>query len=194
VFSLLTKYLVQYGRLCIPHVGTFEIERQPPRLDIGDKMLAPPLYKMVFSEGDHLSEHQLDFIRSGTAITRNELASFGEKLKHKIRQEPVHLTGFGVLRYSSNSLVFEPHAVQLPSLQPLPAQKVIRENVQHQMLVGDREMSSQQVTDVLNQGSGKRSLLMIVGWAVFILAVLLIIFLLYLNSFQTAASGTRFPL
>jgi predicted nucleic acid-binding Zn ribbon protein len=79
----------------------------------------------------------------------------------------------------------------LEGLQPVPAQKVLRENVQHNMLVGDQEMTSQQVTDVLNRVESKRAWFMVLGWIVFILAVIAIIILLYMKKFQTTSTGLQ---
>ena len=191
MIPLLTKYLVQYGRVCIPHIGTFEIIQEAPRLDVADKVVRPPFYKTVFSEKDIIPEHQLQFISSANQNLKKELLIFGEKLRARVQDAPVILNGFGKLRYSSNSIVFEPELIDVPALQAVPAQKVMRENVQHNMLVGDREMSSQQVTDFLGQSFRKRSLFKIIGWAIFLLSLSAIIVILYLGRFQVSSSGLR---
>jgi hypothetical protein len=186
----LIKYLVQYGRMCIPHIGTFELVRQVPQLDVADKVLVPPFYKTVFSEKDVIPEHQLQFISSASSIPKRELLSFGEKLRARIYAAPVNLEGFGRLKYSSNTIVFEPEPIHLTSLQVIPAQKVLRENVQHNVLVGDREVS-RQVTDAVDRSYRKRSLVTTIGWIVLGLALAAIVVILYLGKFQVSSSGLR---
>jgi hypothetical protein len=177
--------------MCIPHIGTFEIVQEAPRLDIADKVFRPPFYKTVFSEKDIIPEHQLQFFSSVGNSLKKELLSFGEKLRARVQEAPVMLNGFGKLRYSSNAIVFEPEIIELAALQAVPAQKVIRENAQHNVLVGDREMNSQQVTDFLGQSLRKKPIFMILGWTVLILALAVIVVVLYQGKFQVTSSGLR---
>lgn len=191
MLPLLIKYLVQNGRVCIPHIGTIEIVQEVPRLDIADQVLTPPCYKTVFSEQDIIPEHQLQYISSTNNSPKKELLSFGEKLRARVHDEPVNLNGLGKLRYASNSIVFEPESIHLSSLQPVAAQKVIRENVQHNVLVGDREMDSHQMTDVLGRTFRKRPLFITIGWIVLGLAIAAIGVILYMEKFQVTSSGLR---
>jgi hypothetical protein len=94
------------------------------------------------------------------------------------------------LKYSSNSIVFEPESIHLSSLQAVPAQKVMRENVQHNVLVGDREVS-RQATDVVGESFSRRPLFITIGWIVLGLAVAAIAVVLYLGKFQITSSGLR---
>ena len=167
---------------------------QSPQLDVADKCISSPTYITLHRTDDRVPDHQFRFLTSG--IEKNEsfmeeLFSFGEKLKRKIQSSPFHWKGFGTLRFSSNELLFEPDKMELEGLQPVPAQKVLRENVQHNVLVGDQEMTSQQVTDVLNRVESKRPWFMVLGWIVFILAVIAIIILLYVKNFQTTSTGLQ---
>ena len=117
--------------------------------------------------------------------------SFGEKLKSRIQNSHFYWKGFGTLRFFSNELLFEPDEIKLEGLQPVPAKKVLRENVQHNVLVGDQEMTSQQVTDVLNKVGYKRSWSITLGWILLTLAVIAILILLYMNNFQTTSTGLQ---
>ncbi|HWI91734.1 MAG TPA: hypothetical protein VNT20_10690 [Flavisolibacter sp.] len=194
MLTLLTKYLLRYKRVCIPNVGTFEIVMQSPQLDVADKRISPPTYITRHRIDDGVPDHQFRFLTNGRGERESlieELSSFGEKLKRKIQKSPFHWKGFGTLRFSSNELLFEPDEIQLAGLQPVPAQKVLRENVQHNMLVGDQEMTSQQVTDVLKKVESKRPWFMVVGWIIFILAMISIIILLYMKQFQTTSTGLQ---
>ena len=188
MFSLLTKYLVQYGRVCIPHIGTFEIVHQPPQLQMADQLFKAPFFTTRFFRIENVSQHQFNFI---AAAGKNELSFFGEQLKRKIKTAPVQWNGFGTLRYVYSEIIFEPDEIELHSLTDVAAQKLMRGNEHHSMLVGDRQMNLQQVTAALNVPVKKTPLYIIIGWIVFTVAVAAIIFLLYSGKFQITSSGLQ---
>jgi hypothetical protein len=199
VLPLLTKYLIQYKRVCIPHIGTFEIVQHSPQLDIADKLFIPPRFTTKHLKQDAVPEHQFNFFASSEDAEKeklkDDLSSFGQNLKHKIEKGPFRWTGFGTLSYAANEVVFEPQAIELDSLQNIPAEKVIRLNVAHHVLVGDREFTSHQMMEQALRDSGhKRPLYMIIGWIILILAILAIIFILYTGNFQTGSAGSGYGL
>jgi len=192
VLALVTKYLLRYKRVCIPNVGTFEIVMQSPQLDVVDKRLSSPVYSTRHIEDDSVPDHQfLFFVNDGGDVRdfKHELYSFGERLKKQIQNSPFYWKGFGTLRYDSSAVLFEPDEIRLDSLQPLAAEKILRKNVQHNMLVGDQEMTSQQVTEVLGRVEYKRPWFIIVGWTLLIVSIVAIIIYLYMHNFETSSTG-----
>jgi hypothetical protein len=167
---------------------------QSPQLDVADKLMSSPVFIIHHRRDDNVPDHQFHFFTGGEMkkeITMQELISFGERMKKRIQNSPFYWKGFGTLRYDSNQMLFEPEEMKLEALQPLRAQKVLRENVQHQVLVGDQEMSSRQVTEVLNRVEYKRSWFIIAGWILLILAILVIIIYLFMNNFETTSTGLK---
>jgi hypothetical protein len=195
VIPILTKYLLQYKRVCIPHIGTFELVQQSPQLSIADKLFTPPFFTIRYLHQDAVPEHQFNFFSwsdpSRKEILKEELFNFGAELKSKIKDAPFQWNGFGTLRYASDGVIFEPHPIELDSLQRVPAEKVIRYNAEHSMLVGDQQMTRQQVTRVLHKKSSRWPSAIVLGWIIFVIALIAIIILLYLGKFQPAASGLR---
>ena len=193
MLPLLTKYLLQYGQVCIPHIGTFEIIQEPPQLDVADKRVNPPSYSTRLSRQEAVTEHQFSYLAAADRgyHPRSELLHFGERLRETLRRKPVKWNGFGTLRFAANEIVFEPESIQVESLSFVPARKVMRENVQHQVLVGDREMSREQVTHVLQKGTARKPVVFIIGWILLALAVITIVVLLVTGGFRTSSSGLR---
>ncbi|HEU4470079.1 MAG TPA: hypothetical protein VFR58_03270 [Flavisolibacter sp.] len=194
MLSLLTKYLVQHKRVCIPHIGTFEIVQQPPALNVADQRFTPPFFTTRFVQDENVPEHQWKFLLSAhadAARQNDDLSGFGKQLKSLIKKDPFRWNGFGTLSYSSGSIVFEPDEIVLPSLSSLPAEKVRRENAQHQVLVGDQEMT-RQVSDIQHGTRPERNVALTVGWILLALAVLGIAAWLYFGGFNPAASGSQF--
>lgn len=192
VLALVTKYLLRYKRVAIPKVGTFEIVLQSPQLDVADKRLTAPVYLTRHNQDDHVSDHQFRFFANDGLDEheiRKELNSFGERLRRQVQNSPFHWKGLGTLKYASSAVLFEPDEILLDSLPPVTAEKVIRQNVQHSMLVGDREMNSQQVNDVLARVEYKRPWFITLGWILLIVTVVAILIYLYMHNFQTSSTG-----
>jgi hypothetical protein len=167
---------------------------QSPQLNIAGQLISSPVFVTRHRLDDEVSDHQFHFFTNEGMEEENfmqELFSFGEKMKRRIQNSPFHWNGFGTLRYDSNEMLFEPDEMKLEALQVIPAQKVLRENVQHQVLVGDHEMTSEQVAEILNTTEYKRPWFITAGWILFILAVVAIIIYLYMNNFKTTSTGLK---
>lgn len=194
VLTLLSKYLLQYKKVCIPHVGTFEIIHQPPTLDLGDQVILPPVYSARLVNNNQVPEHQFHYFVSN-GVSREDipqvLSSFGERLRHRIQNGPFYWKGLGTLQLSSNEVFFSADTIRIDALQPVSAQKVLRQNVQHQVLVGDQEMTSHQITQVLNRAPVARSWYIPVAWVLLVVGVIAILVLLYLKHFSTASTGLQ---
>jgi hypothetical protein len=199
VLALLTKYLVQYKRVSIPHIGTFEIVQQSPQLLIADKTISGPVFITRYVNNDRVTEHQVRFIAScektAKETLQEELSLFGQNLKSRIEQSPFRWNGFGTLRYAASGLVFDAQNIEFDSLKYVPAKKVVRENAQHTILVGDRQMiSSTQITEsVVHAPQNQRllSLNVIIGWIVLFLAIILIGYLLFIGDFRPGSAGLK---
>ena len=193
MLALLTKYLVQYKRVSIPHIGTFEIVQQSPELHIADKLITAPVFTTKYVNNDQVTDHQFHFIENSEQMAREELSSFGKNLNKRIQEQPFCWNGFGTLRYDSSRLVFDPQSIELKSLPDITASRVTRKNAQHSMLVGDLQMTGHQVTEVFHQPEVKKpkELYMILGWIIFFLALIGAAVVLYLGRFEVTASGLR---
>jgi hypothetical protein len=175
-------------------VGTFEIVLQSSQLNVADKCISSPVYITKHRKEEIVPDHQFHFF-TNEGMQKDSFMQdfflFGERMKRRIQNSPFYWKGFGTLHYASNEMLFEPDEIRLEALQPIPAQKVLRENVQHNMLVGDQEMTSQQVTEALNKVEYKRPLFIIVGWVLFALAAIAILIYLYMKNFQTTSTGLQ---
>jgi hypothetical protein len=167
---------------------------QSPQLSVADKHIPAPVYVTRHRQADEVPNHQLHFLKNEAGEKEfflKELFSFGEKMKRRIQSSPFHWNGLGTLRYVSDEMLFEPDPFNLQALQAVPAEKVLRENVQHHVLVGDQEMTSQQVTEVLNKVEYKRPWFIIAGWILLIVAIIAILLFLYMKNFQTTSTGLQ---
>lgn len=194
VLSLLTKYLLQYRRLSIPHVGTFELVQLSPQFNVVDKLMLPPSYELNWSRNDTLPEHQLSYLaaiaQADKETVKEELEQFGEKFRTKVENEPFTWKGIATIKKENGSFDIEHQLLKVDGLASVAAHRVIRENAEHSMLVGDRQMTSHQVAHRISTGK-KRSYAVLVGWILFVLTLVAIVFLLYKNGFNPLSSGLR---
>ena len=188
----LAKYLLKFHQVHIPSVGTIRLVPQPAVLDVANKQILPPHYTIRFSEDGWLTKHQLYYF--GTQLhfdetaTRNSLQDIGNQLKKQIELAPMTWNSIGTFRYANDKIEFEPHVLP-PLLQPVAAERVLREGVQHDVLVGDTVVRSDGTAQDAIEEDRQWKWNRIAGWAAVILSVFFIIFYLYLNQFQPTASG-----
>jgi hypothetical protein len=194
VLNHLTKYLLQYRRVSIPSVGTIQLLHQPAQLNVAEKILLPPSYATQITSDETVPDHQLAFLAACVAKEKAEvldlLQLFGAQLKTSIKGAGFNWTGIGLIRYTN-----EPLPVSMPAPEPVTATRVIRQDAPHNVLVGDQQMTSTQITeqraDDLTVVKARPSLVIIIGWIVLVLSILFIVFILYRGKFRVGATGSK---
>jgi hypothetical protein len=176
-------------------VGTFELVQQPPEFSVVDQLILPPSFRLNWNNNDVLTDHQLSFLaasfHSNKEKIREELDAFGRKLQSNVQRKTFSWNGIAAIEAGNGKFEIERNLLQLDGLQAVPAHKIIRQNAEHRMLVGDQQMTSHQMTDAFSKKQEKRSYAIIFGWILLSLTLLAIIFLLYKSGFNPLASGLR---
>lgn len=194
MLSVLTKYLFASRQLYIPHIGSFEVVQLPARLDIADKLIYPPTCDILYKEGGAAREIQWSYLgeelETSPADVRQQLEQFGLKLKERLKESTFDWKGLGILEYKNNKVVFH-QASHAGYLQPVEAHKVLRENAPHTVLIGEQEVHSHDVADLLHASAKKRSYTMIIAWVLLALAILFIIYYFYKEGFHIGSSGLK---
>jgi hypothetical protein len=196
VLPLITKYLIQYRKVSIPNVGSFEIKYRSSELDVADKKILSPVFSTEYSPSDQVSQHQLHYfastLRSSKEMAGTDLLRFGTQLTQKLSEGAFRWNGLGTLKNTDKEIVFEPEDIRPVGFDAIPASRVIREKSDHMVLVGEQERSSIEMTESL-QPSGKptRSYLNLIGWIILLLVVAVIVFILFRNGFSPLGAGLR---
>lgn len=193
MLQLLTKYLFQYRTVSIPQVGTLRLIQHTAQLDIVDKTIAPPSFVIELKGAEEVTEHQLNFLGNVLNRTREDvlrdLKFFGDQLHEKINGPGFEWRGIGTFTRSTQMIPINVYAIQ-----PVAAEKIIRADAAHQILVGDVEMTSKQMTErriVSDVVKKKKSPFVLAGWILLFLSVLLMIFFLYTGKFKVNAAGSK---
>ena len=200
MFQQLTKYLTQYKQVSIPEVGSFELVYRSATLDIGKKLVQPPSYFTNYSDSDLVKDHQLNILAQDLNTDKPSveklLQQFGSELKRRIQSESFIWKGIGILEKKDSQIFFHPdvpHA-SWQGLQPVKAEKVLRDDAMHTVLVGEREVRKSHLQEGVADSFTKRSALVIIGWILAVLAIAFIVFMLYRGGFQSTSTGSKWEI
>lgn len=193
MLELLAKYLYQYKQLYVPGIGSFEVVEQPARLEYADRLIYPPVAEIRYSEGGNLKDIQLEYLEEELGTDRytieKKLQLLGQDLKQRLNGTPFEWPGLGTLHYRHNKIGFQ--AAPVSGLAPVEAHKVIRENAQHMVLIGEQEVRSGDVPEYLHGTPPRRSVFVLIGWILLALAILFLIYYFYKEGFKPESSGSR---
>ena len=183
MYSELHRYFVLHKKLNLPGIGNFVLERKPAEADFVNKCILPPSYSVaLYQHEEEKPSHKFyTWIAAAFNISEKEAVirfnDFVFDLKNKINSgNQIEWNGVGVLsKGAGNNINFSSEEFIIVE-KTIPAEKVIRERAEHSVLVGERERTSAEMTEYLNQPDAKRNLwwvfplslvvlgLMFIGW------------------------------
>ena len=163
MFAVLNAYLFQHRSISIPGLGTIYLETLPAEADVVDRTMLPPGYRFRFDKYfDAPDKEFFGYLASQQNMLDFEAIKwyneFSFELRNRIRsEEQVSWDGVGILKKDgSGNVLFE--SVRAPAffLQPTPAIRVQREDAQHTLVVGDRERTSGEMNEWLQEENNGR--------------------------------------
>ena len=163
MLQVLNAYLFQHRSISIPGLGTIYLETLPAESDVVDRTMLPPVYRFRFDKYfDAPDKEFFGYLASQQNMLDFEAIKwyneFSFELRNRIRAEDqVSWDGVGILKKDgSGNILFE--SVKAPAffLQPTPAIRVQREDAQHTLVVGDRERTSGEMNEWLQEENNGR--------------------------------------
>jgi hypothetical protein len=156
VFSHLYQFLICNQQVSLPGIGTFIIDVTPGKTDIINKVVLPPEYAYRFDRSRDTSGRNF-FTWLASEINKSEwdavkeLNDFSFEIKKLIRDgKQVIWKGVGVLQPGMKDQIdFTPEKKKFVFELPVIAEKIVRQNAEHVMLVGDKQTTSAQMTVIL---------------------------------------------
>ena len=154
MFTVLNAYLFQHRSISIPGLGTIYLETMPAAVDVADRTMLPPVYQFRFDKYfDAPDKEFFAFIANQRHILDFEAIKwyneFAFDLRNRIKAESeVNWEGVGVLKKDgSGNVLLEPFASPLNFMQPTPAVRVLHQDAQHTLIVGDRERTTGEMNE-----------------------------------------------
>lgn len=160
----LYQYFVLHKRLNIPGIGTFLLERKPAISDFPNKIILPPSLNIALHHGNATpSKNFFTWLADALKISDRDAVirfnDFAFELKRKISAgDRVQWDGVGTLSSGlAGEIRFESALKNTAIEAPVKAEKVIRENAEHTVRVGEDERTSVQMLEWLNQPQARKN-------------------------------------
>jgi len=154
MYTILNRYLFLHKSIPIPGLGTICMESQAATIDASTRTIHPPVYRFRFDKFSDSPEKDLfAYLSAQQKISDYEALrqynDFAYSLRDRLnyfREAPWE--GLGILKKDDmGDIHFESYILNPSFLQPVPAEKVVRTNARHMLLVGDRERSNREMSD-----------------------------------------------
>jgi hypothetical protein len=158
MIDLLNKYLILHKSINIPGIGTITVETQPAVTDFINRQIYPPKYVYRFDK--YFDSPGKDFFNYLAAIQRipdydaiKQYSDFAQDMRSSIKtNEKVLWKDVGYFKHNiSGEVEFEPLEEAVALYEPVVAERIMRTNVSHAMLVGDQEKTSHEMTELLSE-------------------------------------------
>jgi hypothetical protein len=180
MYEHLYRFLIKYKKLDLPGIGTVALHLRSSRSEITDRHFSPPGYFFTLERGDEIPRGKLfSWLASHLSITDSEAVmrfnEFTFDLTRKLKEgKEIHWDKVGSFQKEvSGEIKFTSVEQELSWLENVPAQKIIRENVEHRMLVGEVEKTSTEMNKILNSVADEKKY----QWWVWPAAVVVAIFI-----------------
>ena len=157
MYPVLKKFLALHHHLSLPGIGNFNVQNIPASVDIANRCVNPSLSRMIFSD-EKLSPDKSFFHFIALELHIDEVQAirdftdFNSRLQSDINNyKPVVFENFGTLyKQQSGEINFEAD-VMPPYFPVINAERVIRKNATHTVMVGEDERTSDEMHTALQE-------------------------------------------
>lgn len=157
MYAVLNKFLTLFHHLTLPGIGNLRVEQKPAQIDIANRSVYKPAPKIIFSNEELPADRQFfHFLSQELHIDEvqaiRRFTDFATQLQADIKANGViNLKGLGTLKkQNGNTLAFEQSMI--PEYFPvLTAERIVRKNATHTVMVGETEKTSDEMHAVLEE-------------------------------------------
>jgi hypothetical protein len=157
MYEVLNKYLMQHKIISIPGLGSLVAETIPAVNDFVNKQLLPVQIKFRYDKYFDAPDREFfSYLSHKKNIADFEAikwySEFAYELRHKIRtEEKAEWDGVGIFKKDiGGDIVFEPYPQQYELYSTVRAERVIHSDATHSILVGDKEKTNYEMTQLLS--------------------------------------------
>jgi hypothetical protein len=199
MYEVLNKYLVQHKSISIPGLGALVAETVPAMTDFANRRILPMQIKFRFDKYFDAPDREFfAYLALQKNIADFEAIKwyneFAYELRSRIRLEHrAEWEGVGVFKSEAGGdVVFESFPAPFECFPNVTAERVIRPDARHSILVGDQEKTNYEMSELLSDEVHKEK----GSWwiyAIIIAAItLLVLFFHFYNSdFKWGSSGNQ---
>jgi nucleoid DNA-binding protein len=147
MYQYIHKYFALHKNVSLPGIGSFTVENQNAKLDFIGKTLHAPSHNIRYNKYDKADESFYRFLSKETGVDETDaygnFNNFIQQLKTQLeRDHVVILAGIGTLTKNTLGYSFIADETLQRYFSDVHAERVIREDAQHKVIVGERERTS----------------------------------------------------
>lgn len=153
--DLVLRYLSFQKKVSLQGIGTFSVEHLPARLDFPNRLLYPPEFILHYSSSATGSDEQFEhWLQKELNVDREEAKALQQNLSAEFQRTlsekgEMTLNGLGVFTKDEQKVVHFSSLYETVKGNPVTAEKIIRKNTSHSILVGEQEKTSEEMTELL---------------------------------------------
>jgi hypothetical protein len=197
MIDILNSYLILHKSISIPGLGTIYVERVPANSDFVNRQILPPGYQFRFDKYSMLLiksssatsplKNILPILKPSVCITNGPY-----ELRNQLKgEEPVEWKGIGKLHQDANGEIhFHPQKSERIPMKPVAAQRVVRNNTAHTMLVGDKETTTLAMSEMLTEVTSIKKRWWIYALIIAVIAAAILIYRFSRDGFTPDATET----
>lgn len=163
MIDILNQYLFQHSGINVPGLGTIFIEKTPAKSDFVNRQFFPPEFIFRFDKYyDTPDKDFFTYLSSGMSIPDyeaiQEYNQFAQEFRSKIKLEDKAIwKDVGMfIKNSSGDIEFQQLPVYQHLYEPVIAERVLRSDTSHAILVGDREKTNFEMTELLSEDNQQK--------------------------------------
>lgn len=181
--DLVVRYLSFQKKVSLQGIGTFSVEHLPARLDFPNRLLYAPEFILHFSSSSTGSDEQFEhWLQKELNVDREEVKklqqNFSTEFQRTLSEKgEMVLNGLGLFTKDEQKLLHFSSLYEAVKGNPVTAEKIIRKNTSHSILVGEQEKTSAEMTELLTAAKRKPlNLWWMIVLALFLSALIAILF------------------
>ena len=157
----LVKYFSLHGHLVLPGIGSLVAETQPAKIEFVEKTLHAPQYTITLLNDTRSDDALITFIASEMKIASADAAKKFKSFIHQLigtiqAGRNYTIPGLGVLYGNGLGYHFNTEATLQIMYGSINANKIIRQNVSHNVLVGEDNRTSTEMHQLLQTESASQ--------------------------------------
>jgi hypothetical protein len=203
--EILNKYLAQHKSISIPGLGALVAENVPAIADFVNRQIHPGQRKLRFDKYFDAPDRDFyNYLAHQQNIPDFEAIRWYNEFAYDLRSQirtagSATWKGIGVFKRELNGEIsFEQLRPAYELYPTIAAERVVRSFVNHSLLVGDKEKTTQEMTEYFNEDKETTTAIpeFQINWKKFAwllagLALLILIFHLSRNGFRWGNTGNR---
>lgn len=200
MYSELYRYLITHNKLILPGIGVLSLIRKPAEGDFVHRQILPSSYSVSLEEtNEQPATNFYKWLSGAFSISDNDAIirfnDFVFGLKKQLNEGAIiNWDKIGILKNGLSGTINFKTGECATDETPVAAEKVIRENAEHKILVGEEEKTSVEMEQILNPSVPKKSYWWITPLILIVLSLVFIVWYLANNGFMTNTVGSNAPL